>query len=155
VPEEPETFLPVAADLLPALAEAVGSAARDGARFALTRLQLRGRQGEVVATDGRQLLIQKGFTFPWREDVLVAALDVFGLKELTQEEGVLLGKTDTHVCLRIGPWTFHLALDKDGRFPDADGVVPATKGERTVCTLAPEDARFLTQALPRLPGKGG
>jgi hypothetical protein len=73
---------------------------------------------------------------------------------LSTKEHVLLGRTDTHLCLRVGLWTFYLTLDTTGRFPNADSVIPSLKGNHTICTLSPEDAVFLTQALPRLPGKG-
>ena len=37
--------------------------------YPLGNLQLRGRAGEIIATDGHQLLLQGGFHFPWPEDV--------------------------------------------------------------------------------------
>jgi hypothetical protein len=154
-PEKPLKLVPVEPGLLKALHQAACCSAQDGSRFSLSKLQLRGRKGEVIATDGKQMFLQKGFTFPWDEDVLIPALGVFGLKELMQEERLLLGKTDSHLCLRVGPWTFHLALDTTGRFPDAEGVIPSPKSITTTCKLSPEDAVFLAQALPRLPGKGG
>src|SRR5205807_1780314 len=66
----------------------------------------------------------------------------------------LVGRTEAHVCLRAGPWSLHLAVDREGRFPDADAVVPRANGAVTVCALSPQDAAFLAQALPRLPGAG-
>ena len=44
----------VASPLVQALAEAARSATKDATRYALHHLQLRGRSGEIVATDGRQ-----------------------------------------------------------------------------------------------------
>ncbi len=154
-PKEPLTLVPIEPGLLKALDEATWFSAQDGSRFSLSKLQLRGRKGEVIATDGKQMLLQKGFTFPWDDDVLIPALGVFGIKELAQEGRLLLGKTDTHLCLRIGPWTFLLLLDGTGRFPDAEAAIPSLKSNVTTCKLSPDDASFMTQALPRLPGKGG
>src|SRR5262249_31125321 len=127
---------------------------REGVRFAVQNLQLRGARGALVATDGRQLLVQEGFPFPWREDVLVPALGAFGCRELPQDAPVSVGKTDTHVCVEVRPWTFHLALTKAGRFPDVEHAIPARTGSVTTCRLSPEDAAFLAKALPRLPGRG-
>src|SRR5438477_2353715 len=92
---------------LGAFAEAVRTAARDGGRFALTRVQLRGKAGQVVATDGRQLLVQGGFAFPWAEDLLVPAVPALGAKELA-DGSVTVGRSDGHVLVAVGPWTFAL-----------------------------------------------
>jgi len=45
---------------LSALADATRSTNRDAVRYALQHLMLRGKDGAVVATDGRQLLVQRG-----------------------------------------------------------------------------------------------
>jgi hypothetical protein len=66
---------------------------------------------------------------------------------------VLVGKTDKHVCIRIGPWTFFLAIDADARFPNTNAVIPEVTSSATTCRLAGEDAAFLMKALPRLPGQ--
>ena len=49
-------------ELLKALADASEIAATDSTRFTLTCLQLRGSKNQVVSTDGKQLLLQSGFT---------------------------------------------------------------------------------------------
>src|SRR5438477_1564160 len=110
---------------LGAFAEAVRTAARDGGRFALTRVQLRGKAGQVVATDGRQLLVQGGFALPWAEDVLVPAVPALGARELAGEGPVTVGRSGGHVLLGVGPWTFALPVDRAGRFPAVEGVTPA------------------------------
>src|SRR5439155_13962763 len=60
-PAEPAAFTGLEAGFLQALDAAGHTAAREQVRYALSRLQLRGSRGEVVATDGRQVLIQGGF----------------------------------------------------------------------------------------------
>lgn len=152
-PEAPEEFVSNPLGLLKALDEAVQTAAQDGVRFAVQRIQLRGRTGEVVATDGRQLLVQGGFEFPWDNDVLVARVPIFGGKELAQAESVEIGKTDKHVILRIGSWTLYLAIDKDARYPQIEQVMPKLSAATTHWRLAPDDAIFLAKTLPRLPGQ--
>ena len=153
-PEAPKKLVAMEADFLTALHEASRTAAPASVRFAVQKVQLRGSKGEVIGTDGRQLLIQGGFTFPWKEPVLVPATMVFGCTELPHDAPVAVGSTDTHVCLRVGSWTLHLTIDKESRFPQVDRVIPPLAGVLTTCRFSSEDAAFLVKALPRLPGQG-
>jgi hypothetical protein len=152
LPELPAHWQPVEPAFLPALAEAARTTARDGIRYALTRIQLRGRSGQLVATDGRQLLVQGGFALPWPEEVLLPALPLFVCRDLPSEGPIALGRTATHVGLRIGPWTFLLEIDTGGRYPNAEGVIPRGDGLASRLRLSQDDARFLAHILPRLPG---
>jgi hypothetical protein len=154
-PDVPRKLLPPGEGFLAALSEAVQTAARDCARPALSRLLLRGSSGEIVATDGRQLLIQSGFNFPWKEDVLVPALPAFTGRGLPLDLPVTIGRTGTHIAVEIGPWLFLLAIDTTGRFPDCQQVVPRRSALRTELSLSAEDAEVLLRALPHLPGKEG
>ncbi|HEY1601334.1 MAG TPA: hypothetical protein VGG64_17160 [Pirellulales bacterium] len=124
---------------------------RDVVRYALDHLQLRGSVGQIVATDGRQVLRQGGFSFPWTGDLLVPALGVFGCKELGQDEPVSVGKTDDWVLLRIEPWTLWLKINKEGRFPKVDDLFRPTSSASSRLTLSQPDAIFLANSLPSLP----
>jgi hypothetical protein len=64
LPAMPARLKPLGPAFLHALAEAARTTARQGVRYALTRIQLRGSSGQMVATDGRQLLVQGGFSLP-------------------------------------------------------------------------------------------
>lgn len=152
-PEEPRKLFPVDAAIRKALDDAAQTAAKEEVRFAVQKRQLRGGTGDIVATDGKQLLIQGNHALPWKEDVLVPATAVFACRELPPDGPVAIGKIDTHVCVRVGLWTFYLAIDKDARFPDVKAVIPAANGSATTCRLSPEDAEFLLKTLPRLPGR--
>jgi hypothetical protein len=138
---------------LKALADAVLSTSHDAVRYALDHIQLRGSTGDMVATDGRQLLVQSGFHFPWTDDVLIPTSTVFACRELPQEEPVTLGKTATHVTMTTGPWTLHFPIDTQSRFPPTEQVIPSLTGPVHRARLDPGDREFLAQALPRLPGK--
>jgi hypothetical protein len=151
-PELPSRWATLEPGFLKALTDASHTAAKDNPRYAVHRIQCRGTAGEIVATDGRELLIQTGFTLPWEEDLLVPCVAAFASREVPQDVPVALVKTDTHVGIRVGAWTFLLAIDKEGRFPKVDNVVPALNGKLTTCRLSAEDAAFLSKALPRLPG---
>jgi hypothetical protein len=118
----------------------------------LTRIELRGRRGQLAATDGRQLLVQGGFALPWSEDVLIPALPLFVSRDLPSDGPIAIGRTAQHVSLRIGPWLLHLEIDAEGRFPNADTVIPRMDAMVSRLHLSEDDARFLVQVLPRLPG---
>jgi hypothetical protein len=151
-PDSPATWTPAAPGLLTALAEACETATEGSHRYALDCLKLQGDTGQIAATDGCQLLIERGFTFPWSGDVLVKRTPVFSAKGLPRDQPVSLGKTDSHVVIRVGPWTFFLEVQTGVRFPDLDCVLPATGVATSRLSLDPGDARFLLPALDRLPG---
>ena len=150
-PRVPDTFTENPFRLLHALADAVDSCDPDSARFALGHLQLRGPQGSIGATDGRQLLVQSGFTFPWDGDLLIPRSRVFASAELAGDRPVQVGQAGDWVAFRIGPWTIWLKINKDGRFPDLSRHPPRPADATARCSLSPTDAEFLAQALPRLP----
>jgi hypothetical protein len=143
----------VEAGLLQALDEAAHTASRDRARFACNRILLRGKDGAVIGTDGRQLLVHRGFPLPWPDDLLLPALPVFGCRELPQDVGIRLGLVDNTVTLEVGPWLLALQTDRTGRFPDIDKVIPAAGAGMTRLLLAAEDVKVLLQALPHLPAQ--
>lgn len=151
-PERPTTWTAQPADLWSALAEAAETASDDSVRFALTHLLLRGRTGQIVATDARQLLIQGGFTFPWQEDLLIPASKLFGQRSLVSEGPIDMGHSATHVSLCTGAWTFHFTIDKVGRYPQFEQIVPAAASLRSHARLDADDAAFLRKTLPHLPG---
>jgi hypothetical protein len=140
--------------LLAALAEASATASDDNTRYALSCLQLRacGDDHQVIATDGRQLLVQSGFRFPWTGDVLIRRSPVFACRALPRAEPLALGKTETHIVLRVGPWTLSFEIASDARFPDVARALPEAGSAVTRLLLDPEDAQFLGPALVRLPG---
>jgi hypothetical protein len=154
VPEIPalgKQFYPMPAEFLRALDDAAKTTARESVRLALARIQVRGKTGDIVATDGRQLLVQGGFTFPWRDAVLVHRVPAFGMRELDTEAGAAVGRTRTHVAVKVGPWTFALAIDDKSRFPDVDTVIPRPSTRASRLRLDPEDAKLLAADLPQLP----
>ena len=150
-PDPPDAWHEASAALLDALAEASATAGEDSARYALGCIQFRGGRGEVAATDGRQLLVLGGFHFPWPGDLLVGRCPAFARPELPRDDGVDVGLAGEFVALRAGPWTIWLATRSGVRFPDVDRAVPAA-GAATRLRLHPADARFLADALDRLPG---
>jgi hypothetical protein len=154
-PDLPRKLVSPGEGFLVALSEAVQTAARESGRHALSRLMLRGGSGEIVATDGRQMLVQSGFTFAWKEDLLIPALPAFTARGIPSDLPVGIGRTATHVALHIDPWTFLLAIDTNSRFPDYQQVVPRRSALKTQLAIPPEDAGVLIKALPHLPSSEG
>lgn len=152
LPELPRRFTPISATLLAALAEAARISPKSNGKTALTRVLLRGATGQVVSSDGRQLLVENVGALPWPEDLLVPRLSALGHRELNAETELAVGRTKDQVGLRLGPWTFLLAIDASHRFPNVMSVIPHAVPGATRLVFDPADASFLREALPRLPG---
>ena len=151
LPTLPTKFRSQSSTFLAAMHEAGRTTCRDAARYALHCVQLQGRHGTVVATDGKQAYVHDGFTFPFADDVLIPAVPVFVSRELAASEFVELGRTDSHLVVKTGPWTVFLLIDPHGRFPDVRGIIPRTPTPTTL-VLDEVDAMRLIDELPVLPG---
>lgn len=149
VPQQMATLPP---EFLGALDDAMHTASRESFRYATHRVQFRGGTGQLIATDGKQLLIQSQFRFPFKEDLVVPQVLAFGSNALSQDKPVQIGRTGKFLTIQVGFWTFHLAIDAQARFPRADEVVPKAKPV-TVFQVAPAEREFLLQVLPKLPGE--
>jgi hypothetical protein len=150
-PPEPVGWLPAGPGLLDALYEAARTAAQAAVRYALGHVQLRGKSGEAAATDGKQLLLQSGFRFPWKDEALVPRVLAFGLPEVAGQEDVAVGRTERHVVIRAGPWAFHLPVEDKARFPRVEDALPRLTPDAVRLRVGEADAAFLARALPRLP----
>jgi hypothetical protein len=152
LPDLPTNWASNSFQLLNALTEATATGDPDSRRYALDCLELRGTAGQIVATDGRQGLIQSGFRFPWDGNLLIRGSPLFANRTLPRDQPIQVGKTDTHVVFRIADWTIWCAIPKDVRFPEVERVIPEPTQVTSRLQLDPEDARFLDSALARLPG---
>ena len=120
-------------------------------RISLTCVQLRGKQGDVAATDGRQLLVQGGFKFPWKDAILVPRTAIFAARELRQGDVVRVAQSKTHVFIRIGGWTIALRIETATRFPNIDAVIPKAAGITTRWFVGADEADALAAMLDKLP----
>jgi len=151
-PDPPRSWTEAGPELLDALAEATVTAAEDDSRYALSCLSLRGATGSIAATDGRQVLVQGGFTFPWSGDLLIRRSPLFTCRDLPRDQVISIGRSEAHVVLKVGPWTIWLEVQANLRFPDIDRIFPGPRDAATRWKVDPADARFLLDALGRLPG---
>jgi len=151
-PEMPGDFTDNSPELLKALDDAMHTTDPDTVRYATDHVQARGQSGTLAATDGRQLLMQTGFQFPWDEDLLIPRTTVFGARQLPAGESVQLGKSADYLAIRIGPWTILLKIENEKRFPEVDQHVSRSDDASAQFRLAPADADFLAKTLPCLPG---
>lgn len=152
-PVGPELLTDCPVRFLTAFDIAAATTAASATRYALERVQLRGKAGQVVGTDSKQLYVEGGFKLGFDDNVLVPRVSVFGCPELQTEESIQIGKTETHVVIGVGPWKFFLAIDQAGRFPDFEAIIPKPRASDAICRFDPADADFLTRSLPRLPGR--
>jgi hypothetical protein len=144
------------ATVVPGLFQALEAAgqciAKDVVRYATNRIQIRGGRGEIISSDGRQALIQGGFTFGFKEDLLIPSVALFGCRDLPLDLPASVLKGENHVGIRIGDWSIFLIIDTHGRFPDVAKAIPTVTPSATTLRLGPQDAEFLSQSLGKLPG---
>jgi hypothetical protein len=150
---EPTSWMTANAELRTVLSAAHPVRSPETVRFATDRICLRGARGQIAATDGRQLLVWDGFSFPWSDDLLIAPFAMLDADELKAAADWRIGKAEGHVVLQTGSWTFRAEILKDGRFPNIDQVMPHRSASDRRLTLSRQDAAFLKKTLPRLPGK--
>ena len=152
-PALPETWGSNPPRLLSALNDAMKIAPPDATRYATNCVQLRPDGGRIAATDTHQLLVESGFTFPGISDVLIPRTTLFSSRELPADLPVEVGITANHGIFRTGPWTFWLTLEKQGRYPSVENIIPAANTAKTRLSLSAEDVSFLLDVVPRLPSE--
>jgi hypothetical protein len=150
-PDAPTEFAANEPSLWSALRDAVPVTDRESSRYALGCMHLRGGLGRIDATDGKHVLTQAGFKFPWSDDVLLPANGILGCRSLDLRQPIEVGRAGDWVGFRSGPWLAMLAVQKEGRFPKIDDVIPKPETAKSRLELSPDDAAFISDVLPRLP----
>jgi hypothetical protein len=95
------------------------------------------------------LLLFSGFEFPFKERLLVPAVPLFVQRDFAEPEDVRLGRTESHVVIRIGPWTVWLAIDSSARYPEVRQVVP--RSPKSLLRLDEDDRAVLLEAIRSAP----
>jgi hypothetical protein len=148
-PTRPKELISISESFLRGLHECGRCAAEYNGRFAVDRIQVRGKQGQVIATDTHKALIAGGFRFPFAEDLLIPVIPLFGMKELQSQE-VRVGRTVTHLVVSVGPWRAWLGIQTKGRFPEVESLVP--RQAPTLVRFDLQDVTALLKVIARLPG---
>lgn len=148
---EPEVLATNEPHLLDALREAQATTDPGASRFALACLQLRSPDGRIAATDSRQLLVQRGYQFPWAGDRLMQITPVFRAKEIDRSQEVRIGEAGNWIALQAGPWKIAHAVETEGRFPNVDLVIPAPSSLVSSMAVDTDDAQFVLERLDKLP----
>ena len=148
-PERPAEFTAVPVNFLKGLHECGRSADKQDGRFALSRIQIRGKQGQIVGTDSHIGLLCSGFRLPFTEEVLIPAIPIFGLPDWQSQE-VSVGKTASHLVVSAGPCTVWLSIVSTGRYPDLNSLIP--RQSPTIAKIDVQDASSLLNVLDHLPG---
>jgi hypothetical protein len=148
VPAPPSRMRPAGAGLLAALDECGRTTSAQASRFALARVQLRGKEGEIVGTDGRQLLVWNGFELPFAESLLIPAVPVFGSREFASESEVRIGRAGPQVVVEAGNWTVFLTIAEESRYPDVTGLLARTTSKSRL-SLSARDADAVLQTIRR------
>jgi hypothetical protein len=137
----PATWSPVPEGLLDAPAEAALTAGEASPRYALDCVRL-GGDGSIAATDGRQLLVQRGFPMPGTGYAIVRLAPLFAGRCLPRDRAVELARIDGEIALRVGPRTIRLESRSGVRFPDLGDVIPPPEAALTRRRRVPgSDAR--------------
>ena len=147
----PPSFTSVSARLLIALSECGQSAARQSSAYALSKIQVQGGAGRVIATDGICAILCDGLSLPFVDTILVPALSVFGARPFARVANVKVGLSPTHLVVVAGPWSVALPTDTRSRYPDVASAIP--RPPHTIARIARADAAELLKHLPELPGK--
>ena len=138
------------------LLNAASIADPESTRYSLGCIRLRGSDGQVAATDGRQVYAVGGYAFPF-EEVMVQGAVIGRLKCLTDCSSISVGLQDEWLSLSTANgmyrWVIDLRIQRQGRFPNIDMCIPRAESSRTSVTIADADAEFLLRYLPHLIGK--
>ncbi len=128
----------------------------DSSRYSLGCIRIRGRDGQIAASDGRQAFTHSGFGLPV-DEVLVPAATLKQLKCLDTCSSISVGRSSDWISLRmaVGPlrWLVDLKLANQGRFPNVDQCMPSPNSARCTLTIAKSDAEYLQNHLAKLFGK--
>jgi hypothetical protein len=137
---------------LVAMDEAARTACRDNNRVSLSRVLLRGKDGAVIGSDGKHLLVQRGYPLPWKENLLLPALPAYGCRELPRNEPAHLSREKDWATLSVGPWTLDLKIESGDRYPNVDAVIPSRGAGCTRVRFDARDVEDLLRSLPKMPG---
>lgn len=152
LPPKPDNIVAHDISILDALCDAGKCVDSDNSRYSLGAICLRAAKSQIITTDGRQALMQEGYTFPWSDDVLCPVSKIFASKELRElSDAVHVGYENDWLYFEIGNVAIWLK-SVEGKFPQMDQFTKRID-HFTWLDLDPVDSNFVAQRLENLPGK--
>lgn len=119
--------------------------------YALGCVQLQRSIGSLLATDCKQLLIQKRLSWPLEEDLLLRDYRKLFASGDFPGEPIALSKTERHLVFRPAKWEFYLPIEEVRAFPPIEEVVPCADWAVATLEISPVHAESLRDVLPALP----
>ena len=153
---EPEWLISNDSRFGKALSQAASIADPSSTRYSLGCVRLRGRDGQIAATDGRQAYTVSGFGLPL-DEVMVPAKALSRLAFLVDCSSISVGRSANWLSLRCGVgtlrWLVDIKIQTDGRFPNIDQCMPPESSSRCLVRINDSDADYLLRHLDKLVGK--
>ena len=154
-PVEPEWLVSNSSQLGRILHQAASISDPESTRYSLGCIRLRGSDGQVAATDGRQAYAVSGFAFPI-DEVLIAGAVLARLPCIVNCSSISIGRADNWLAIRcavgIQRWSIDLKISEKGRFPNVDQCFPSADSARSELIVSDEDAQYLLKHLKPLLG---
>jgi hypothetical protein len=155
VPPEAEWLTSNDKSLGTTLVEAAKCTDGESTRYSLGCLRLRGSDGQIAATDGRQAFIASGFTFP-ADELLIPAEPLSKYDLLTRCSGISVGRSADWftIMAAVSPfcWRLDLRIMSKARFPNVDQCMPGLSSSRFELHIDDADAVYLLGEQDSLRG---
>ena len=145
-PREPSYLITLLPVQLRALHQAMLTASNREPEW--SRVELRG-SGSVVACDGHQFLMQRGFAFPWLTDLQVSRTLLFGIPVL-QQPWMAVGRTADRVFFASPGWKIALAIKQESCQPSDESPLAPPMKHPVWWRLSESNLATLRRYLPEL-----
>jgi hypothetical protein len=120
-------------------------------RYALHHVRLQGGKASLAATDGRLLLIQGGFHWPFAEYLLLGNYRTLFRWGEFPEGPLEVSMTERQFVFRGGTWEFFLPIEESQRYPNVELVLPSPVEVAATLEVSSGDAQYVRDVLPHLP----
>jgi len=154
-PGEPEWLVSNNSQLGRILHQAARISDPESTRYSPGCIRLRGSDGQVAATDGRQAYAVSGFAFPV-DEVLVAGAVIARLPCIANCSSISIGRAESWLAIRcafgVQRWSIDLKIPDKGRFSNVDQCFPSAESARSELIVSEDDAQYLLKHLKPLLG---
>ena len=121
------------------------------ARYRIDCICLDGDKSQMIATDGRQIFIGNGISFPWQGKCLLPVGPTLPDRVLFSGGNVTVARSSNELLFTNGPWTYRTQTP-ELNFPDPEAIIPHPGETDLLIQLHEEDAKQIEELLPLMPG---